>query len=172
MKNSKFLKLFNQFGMPVSLMAFGVLLLVFPDSASVVIAYGMGGILLLAGLVIGIGALLDRRLSKGLWALVCLSIGSTLLGKPLLLARNVGLFLGILLAVEGGRCLRKGSRLFGTVLLIAAAALILSPMTLSRLIFSVCGVALLLAGVISLLQRLKERRYLDDGGKPDIIDAL
>ena len=172
MKKQKISDLINHFGMPVMLMVFGLLLLVFPDSASVIIAYSMGGILLLGGLITGIGALLDRRLSKGIWALVCLSIGSTLLGSPLLLARNVGRFLGILLAIEGGSCLRKGSRVFGILLLAAAGALVLSPMSLSRLVFSACGLVVLVIGTVMLLKRLREARYLPRGKDDNIIDAL
>jgi len=171
MKKLKIPDNIHQFGMPVTLMVFGLILLIFPDSASVVIAYGVGGVLLAAGLVYGIGALLDRKLSKAFWALVCLSIGSTLLGNPLLLARNVGRFLGILLAMEGGNYLRKGSQVFGIVLLAAAAALVFAPMTLSRLVFSICGLAVLVIGIVMLLSRIREARYLPKGDD-NIIDAL
>lgn len=171
MKKLKFFDNLNQFGMPATLIIFGLILLIFPDSASVVIAYGVGILLLAAGLVFGVGALLDRQLSKAFWALVCLSVGGTLLGSPLLLARNVGRFLGILLAIEGGSCLRKGSQFFGIVLLAAAAALVLAPMTLSRLVFSICGLAVLIIGIVMLLSRLREARYLPKGDD-NIIDAL
>ena len=161
----------KQLAMPVTLIVFGLLLLIFPDSASVIIAYGIGGILLLAGIVMGIGALLDRRLSQILWTLACLSLGSALMGNPLLLARNVGRFLGILLAIEGGSCLRNGSRTLGTVLLVAAAIVVFSPMSLSRLVFSLCGAVVLVMGIAILISHLKQLRYLPRG-KDDIIDAL
>ena len=172
MKHKKIPEAAKELAMPVTLIAFGLLLLIFPDSASVIIAYGVGGILLLAGIVIGIGALLDRRLSQIFWTLVCLSLGTTLLGSPLLLARNVGSFLGILLAIEGGSCLRKGSRVFGTVLLVAAAVLVFSPMALSRLVFSLCGAVVLVMGIATLVSRLKQLRYLPQGKDRNIIDAL
>jgi uncharacterized membrane protein HdeD (DUF308 family) len=161
----------KQLAMPVTLIVFGLLLLIFPDSASVIIAYGLGGILLLAGVVMGIGAALDRRLSQILWTVACLSIGGTLMGNPLLLARNLGRFLGILLAIEGGSCLRNGSRTFGTVLLAAAAVVVFSPMTLSRLVFSLCGAVVLVMGIAVLISRLKQLRYLPKG-RDNIIDAL
>ena len=129
------------------------------------------GILLLAGVVMGIGAALDRRLSQIFWTVACLSIGGTLMGNPLLLARNLGRFLGILLAIEGGSCLRNGSRTFGTVLLAAAAVVVFSPMTLSRLVFSLCGAVVLVMGIAVLISRLKQLRYLPKG-KDNIIDAL
>ena len=71
----------KQLAMPVTLIFFGLLLLIFPDSASVIIAYGVGGILLLAGVVMGFGAALDRRLSQIFWTVACLSIGGTLMAS-------------------------------------------------------------------------------------------
>ena len=171
MKNRKFSETVNRYGMSVTTIALGLILLLVPDSAAIIIAYGIGGILLLGGIVLGAGGLLDRRLSRILWGLVCLSIGGTLLGNPLLLARNLGRFLGIWLAMEGGDCLRKGNRVFGVVILVAALVLVLSPMTLSRLLFSACGLVVLLIGIGMLADRLKNQKYLDKGDD-NIIDAL
>ena len=171
MKKETLWQLLDQFGMSLMLILLGLILLIVPDSASVIIAYLTAGILILSGIVIGIGALLDRRISRILWALVCLSLGGTLAGNPLLLARNVGRFLGILLAMEGGSCLRRGSRIFGTVLLVAALVLVFSPMTLSRVVFSLCGLVVLVTGTLMLLARIKDRRFLPEGDS-NIIDAL
>ena len=79
--------------------------------------------------------------------------------------------LGIWLAMEGGACLRKGNRVFGWVILAAAVALVLSPMTLSRLVFSACGLVVLLIGISMLLSRIRDQRFLDQGDD-NIIDAL
>ncbi len=171
MKKENLWQLLNRFGMSLTLILLGLILLLVPDSASVIIAYLVSGILTFCGIAIGIGALLDRQISKGIWALVCLSIGGTLMGNPLLLARNLGRFLGILLAIEGGDCLRKGNRGFGIVILVAAVALVLSPLTLSRLVFSACGLVVLLIGIGMLADRLRNRKYLNDGDD-NIIDAL
>ena len=171
MRKEKIWQSLNQFGMPATMILLGLILLLVPDSASVIIAYLISGILTLGGIVFAIGALLDRSFSKGFWALACLSIGGTLMGNPLLLARNLGRFLGILLAVEGGDCLRKGNRVFGIVILVAAVALILSPMTLSRLVFSGCGLVVLFIGIGMLADRLKNQKKLHKGDD-NIIDAL
>ena len=171
MKNLKLSEAVNRFGMSVTLILLGLILLMVPDSASVIIAYLVGGILTLAGIVFAIGALLDRSFSKGFWALACLSIGGTLAGNPLLLARNLGRFLGIMLAIEGGSCLRRGNRVFGTVILVAAVALVLSPMVLSRLVFSLCGLVVLFIGIGMLVDRLKHQKKLPKGDD-NIIDAL
>ena len=171
MKKETIWQLLNQFGMSLTLILLGLILLIVPDSASVIIAYLTGGILILSGIAVGIGALLDRRIFQGICALACLSVGGTLMGNPLLLARNLGRFLGVLLAIEGGDCLRKGNRSFGILLLVAAVALVMSPLTLSRLVFSLMGLVVLLIGIGMLAGRLKHRRYLNKGDD-NIIDAL
>ena len=76
-----------------------------------------------------------------------------------------------MLAIEGGSCLRRGNRVFGTVILVAAVALVLSPMALSRLVFSLCGLVVLFIGIGMLVDRLKNQRKLDRGDD-NIIDAL
>lgn len=171
MKKETIRQLLDQFGMSLTMILLGLILLLVPDSAAVIIAYLTAGILLLAGIAFGMGALLDRSFSKGIWAMVCLSVGGSLLGNPLLLARDLGRFLGILMAIQGGSCLRKGNRTFGTVILVAAAVLVLSPMALSRLVFSLCGLVVLVLGVAVLVSRLREHRYLPKGDD-NIIDAL
>lgn len=171
MNKRKFLAAVNHYGTSVTMILLGLILLLVPDSASMIIAYLIGGILTLGGIVFVIGALLDRSISKGFWAFVCLGLGSVLSGNPLLLAKNLGRFLGILMAIEGGDCLRKGNRIFGIVILVSAVALVLSPMALSRLVFSVCGLVVLAIGIGMLLDRLKNRNYLPKG-KDDIIDSL
>ena len=174
MKKMNFSYLLNRFGMPVTLMLLGLILLVSPDSASILIAKFMGWVLSAAGVFSLIMALSAsrNRVSKGIGAAVCLLIGSTLLAQPLLLAKNIGRFLGILLAIEGGNCLRKESTVFGIVLLIAAAGLVFAPLAASRLVFSLCGAVVLGIGIAMFVIRLKNRRYLEDGGDPNIIDAL
>ena len=171
MRKETLLRLLNRFGMSATLILLGLILLVAPDSAAVIIAYLMGGLLTFGGIVFGIGALLDRQISKIIWTLVCLSLGGTLMSNPLLLARNLGRFLGILLAMEGGSCLHRGNRTFGVIILVAAVVLVLSPMTLSRLVFSVCGLVVLAIGVGMLAERIRNQAYLDKGDD-NIIDAL
>ena len=171
MNKRKVLEAVNRYGMPATTILLGLILLLVPDSAAALITYGIGGVLLLGGALFAVGAFLDRSVSKGFWALICLSIGGMLLGNPLLLARNLGRFLGIWLAIEGGDCLRKGNRVFGTVILVAAVALVLSPMTLSRLVFSVCGLVVLVIGIGMLADRIRNQKYLDKGDD-NIIDAL
>ena len=171
MKKETLWQLLDQFGVSLMLILLGLILLIVPDSASVIIAYLTAGILILSGIVIGIGALLDRKVFQGICALVCLSVGGTLMGNPLLLARNLGRFLAVLLAMEGGTCLRKGNSLWGAVLLVSALVLCFAPMMFSRLVFSLMGLVVLLIGIGMLVTRLKNQKKIS-GGDNNIIDAL
>ena len=174
MKKMKFSNLLNRFGMPVTLMLFGLLLMLSPDSASILIAKVIGWILTAAGVGCVIGAVTASRgrVSKGIWAVVCLMIGSSLLAQPLLLAKNIGRFLGVLLAIEGGNCMRKDSTLMGIALLIAAVVLVFAPLTASRIVFTLCGAVVLVIGIAMFALRLKRNPWLDEGDDPNIIDAL
>ena len=52
------------------------------------------------------------------------------------------------------------------------ALLVLMPMSASRLVFTLCGVAVLVIGGVMLLDRIRGRRWLQGGDDPNIIDAL
>lgn len=165
--------LLKLFTMPLLLLVLGVILLLNPDSASIIIAKVMGWILIGSGVGYGIYALQRNR--RFFTAVACLILGSVLLANPLILARNIGRVLGIILAVEGVQILMKhsGSKAMGVLTLLGAVVLVMAPMTASRLVFSLCGLILICIGGAQLLERIR-RKQLRKGGddKPDIIDAL
>lgn len=175
MNMSKLSNWFNRFGMPVTMIGFGLILLFSPDTASILISKLVGWLLTAAGIVYGIYAFLSwpvKRIARVISTIILLGIGSVLLARPLLLAENIGRFLAILLAIEGGQCLRSQRKLLAILCFIAALILCLSPLTASRLVFSLCGLTVLAMGVFMLLDRLKRREYLDEPEDPNIIDAL
>ena len=174
MKNSPFLSLVRRIAVPVAVMVFGLILLVNPDSASGLLGRLLGWCLVLGGLCFLGGALTGGGTAgKVLSGLVCLALGFWLLRNPMALARGVGRFLGILLAIRGVQeCVRSasgGGKALGGIMAALGAVLILLPMTTSRLVFSLCGGAVLAVGVGMLINRLREDRGGDD---PNIIDAL
>lgn len=169
--------LVNVFAMPVTLMLLGLVLLLNPDSAAIVIARIIGWLLNVVGIGYGIAAFLGtskRKTVNIVTAVVCLLLGNVLLLNPLLLASNLGRFLGILLAVEGAQILLKnsGSRAMGILTLVGAVVLVMAPMAASRLVFSLCGLVLLCIGGAQLLERLRRQKLTKGPDKPDIIDAL
>lgn len=177
MKKTDIGNLLNLFAMPVILIGLGVILLLNPDSAAIVIAKILGWILEAAGVLYGIYAFLGtagRKTGRIFSAVACLLLGSLLLANPLILAANIGRVLGIMLAVEGGQILLKGngSKGLGILTLVGAVVLITAPMTASRLVFTLCGLILICIGGAQLLERLRTKELHKGGDKSDIIDAL
>lgn len=177
MKKKDIGNLINTFAMPVTLIVLGAVLLLSPDSASILIAKIIGWMLCAGGVVYGIFfALLGesrKQASRFITAIACFLLGGLLLANPLLLARNIGRFLGILLIMEGGQVIFRGtgSKGLGVIMIFGALVLIFAPMTASRLVFSLCGLLLICIGGAELLEKLRKRKLNPGKEKPDIIDA-
>ena len=178
MKNNSFLNLLYRLASPIAVTLLGLLLLINPDSASVLIARILGWGLTVVGIGFGIAAILDRdnRVRKGITAVFFACAGGTLTANPLLLAAWIGRFIGVLIAIRGVRDLLLHSsygysRMLALITTAVGALLVVLPMTTSRLVFSVCGLVVLAIGIGMLLDRLKNRNYLPKG-KDNIIDAL
>lgn len=178
MKKRDILSLLYQLASPIALMVLGLVLLVSPDSASAMIARLLGWLMTLTGIGIGLWAIIDRRnaVGKGIMAVGCACIGGWLLANPLLLAAWIGRLLGILILLRGGRDVflarsRGHGQTLALITLAVGIVLIVLPMTTSRLVFRLLGLVIALIGAAMLLDRLKDRRYLD-AGDSDIIDAL
>lgn len=179
MKKHDILSLVYQLASPVALMVLGLVLIVSPDTASVLVAKLLGWGMFAVGLGFGVAAVVSREgtVGKVLGAAICIGIGGFLLRNPLVLAAGIGRLLGILLILRGGRDVvlsrRRGhGRVLAVVVTLVGVVLTVLPLTTSRLVFSLCGVVVLLIGAAMLLDRLRDRRYLDGGSDPNIIDAL
>ena len=178
MKKNDIFPLVQLYLAPVLVILLGVLLLINPDSASVLISLLLGGILTILGIVVGVGFLFGaRKPGKLVMALGLLAAGSILSRNPLLLASFAGRIIGLLLLVDGIGDLvnarRQGIRgLMPLVVTVLGAVLTLMPMSASRLVFSLCGLLVAIVGVMMLLDRIRRRRL--PGGDKDrkIIDAL
>lgn len=178
MKKNKILSIVYQFASPVALMILGAVLLLFPDSASVLVAKVLGWGILIAGIVFAVSAVASPGGTAGkvICAVVCLAVGGWLVKNPLVLAKGVGRFVGILLAIRGLQDLFQSVSGQGRLLSVVTAAigviLILLPMTTSRVVFSLCGLVVLIIGIAMLVDRIRKRRFLKPGDDPNIIDAL
>lgn len=161
---------------PAALMIMGLILLLNPDSLSALISTVLGWALLLAGVGFLAAAVLNRfgTLSSVVGGLVCFSLGGWLLRHPLVLAAGIGRIAGILLIIRGAQewfdsRLPQG-RLLAAISVVLGILLVVLPMTASRVVFSLCGLGVLIVGAVMLVERLR-----DSGGPknpPDIIDAL
>ena len=178
LKKKEFMSLAYQLASPVALILLGLILLFSPDTAAVLISRLIGWGFFAVGIGFGIAALVSRGgdVGKIVGALCCIAAGSFLMRNPLWLARGIGRVLGILLMIRGGRDFFQSrlteGKILSLVCTVLGVVLVVLPMTVSRWVFSLCGLVMTIVGVVMLLERLKERKFLDDGGDPNIIDAL
>lgn len=179
MKKNDIFTLVSRLLSPVLLMVLGFVLLVNPDSASVLIAKVIGWVAVIAGVVFGISALGSRGGTAGkvVGAVVCLTIGGWLLGNPLALAAGIGRLVGIVLLIRGIQDIADAGRqrhgmALAVVSALLGAVLLFLPMTTSRVVFSLCGLVVLIIGIAMLVDRLKQQKRLAEPEKPDVIDAL
>lgn len=171
MKNNKWLSLLA----PVALMALGLVLFFVPDTGSILLSKILGWGLTLVGILAIFWTVFAREWRKLVIGIVLVGIGSVLLAKPLALAAFVGRILGVVLAfrgiVEWTQSVNRQGKLLCVAVTLVGVILILMPMSASRLVFSVCGLVLVVCGGIMLAQRLRQQRYLPKN-RDDIIDAL
>lgn len=171
MKNNKWLSILA----PVALVVLGIILFFVPDTGSILLSKILGWVLTLAGITAILWAVFAREWGKVAVGLVLVGIGSVLLAKPLALAAFVGRILGVVLAFRGiaewTQSATRQGKLLCVVVTLVGVVLFLMPMSASRLVFSGCGLVLVICGVMMLVQRLRQLRYLPKN-RDDIIDAL
>ena len=179
MKKNDILSWLKLIATPVLLMVLGLILLIHPDSASVLAAQILGWALLAAGVGFGVSAVAGHfgTVGKVLSSIGCFAVGLWLLRNPLMLAAGLGRLVGILLAVRGIRdLLDAAQRHFGMlsaiVILLLGVVLIALPMTTSRVVISLCGLLVVAVGAAILADRMRNRRRLQEPDDPNIIDAL
>lgn len=183
MKKMDIVQLVNTCGGPLLVMVLGAILLIHPDSATVLITKLLGWVLVICAGGCGANALLGPKMKRSarlFCALGFLWSGIWLLNHPLVLARLLGRVLGLILLAHGGSGLYddiKAKRLqltLGNVLSAGSAVLgivlVLLPMTTTRLLFSLVGIVMLALGLGEIYHRLNRREELP-AGDPNIIDG-
>ena len=178
MKKDEIFSLLRLILAPVLVIALGLVLIWNPDSATALISRILGWILICIAVGIGLSAVFQEsgRVGKGIAAVLFAVAGGWLVRNPLALAAWIGRFVGVLLVIDGLQDianLRRAGRRFMMPLIATAVGVILvvMPMATSRLVFTLCGVVVLVIGVGMLLERLKGKKRLESS-KDDIIDAL
>ena len=160
----------------------GALLALNPDSASVLVSAVLGWGLIVVGVMLIVGGFLSRTewgaVLQGALFLLC---GSWLHRSPLMIASVLGVIVGVAAVRQGWRTAQTvrqtmgsgGIWIPGCVLaaleLLVGIRLILSPLSMSRLVMTVAGLALAVCGAWDLISRQRERRYIP--GESRIIDA-
>ena len=180
----------------VILILIGAVLLIHPDFGSRALTLTLGWMLVIAG-GIGVAVSLYTRMMLGFGtaggSLMMLLAGVLILSSPMMLASLFGLVLGAYLVFSGlgsfadARRLRSVGQPWALGMLWAAAtalvglSLILSPMTSSRVVMRLAGLAMIVFGAGSIVTHARLSRFLRDqdrffdrlGGEDDdnIIDV-
>lgn len=179
MKYRNWLEFVKPLVIPVALMVLGVILIVNPDSAAALVGKIIAWAMILGGTVMGIAALsgdISRRLRRLIPGAIALILGIWLMTTPLFIAKSLGRFLGLLLALQAGGEIgdafrsRQRISVLSVVTLVAGAVLVLVPMTTSRIVIVICGILVLCIGAAELAERLLRRKLPKKGEKPDIIE--
>lgn len=179
MKKQDILPLLKLLSVPVFLILLGLILIVHPDAASVMIATVVGYVLIAGAVIGGVAAVVSPRgkLGKALFSIALGAIGIWLVQNPLILAAGIGRFVGVMILINSLPDLIYAHRQGRTILphgisVLTGVVLLLLPMTASRLVFTLGGVAVTAIGIFMFADRIRGHRWLDAGDDPNIIDAL
>ena len=161
----------------------GALLLTNPDFGSAVVSNILGWLLVVfGGLALVYGLLKKAGIVWDIVSALVVVIGGVMLWNPLMLARVLGILLGLFLAFQGLTALsaalkvRRNGGNAGAALVLAILLLVLGlvlmflPLTTSRLLMTVAGIIFTASGVIGLLIRAKTDR-LQESNDSNIVDA-
>ena len=167
----------------VCLIVVGLLLLANPDFGSALVSNILGWLLVVfGGLALVYGLLKKAGLVWDLISAAVVAIGVVLLWNPLLLARILGVLLGLFLAFQGLTALsnalkvRRNGGNAGAALVLAVLLLVLGlvlmflPLSTSRVLMTIAGVVFTLSGVSSLIVRARMDR-LQENNDSNIVDA-
>ena len=166
----------------ILMIVFGAVLVMNPDSASALVSAILGWGLLVVGVALVIGGFLDGRdggsIGQGLLFAV---VSSWLRRNPLMIAKVVGVLLGLTAVQHGWRALENAQRskrnggfwvpgaVVAAVELLVGVRLIFSPLSVSRVVLTLAGIAMAACGIWELISRRREKKYIP--GTPNIIDA-
>lgn len=180
MRNFDWKSLLRREGGSVLMILCGLILTVKPDTASALISALAGWVLIAVGaaaLIAGfVGGFRAGSVATGAVLLVA---GSWLRRDPLMIASVVGFALGLLVLSQGWQAMKDAQRMkrgggfwvpgavLAVVELLVGIRLILSPLSVSRVMFAVAGIVMVLCGACNLAGHRK-RTGAASGG---IIDA-
>lgn len=168
----------------VLMIVFGFILLLNPDLGSAALASVLAWLLVAigaGGLILGVPA--GAGLGQLGGSILALVGGIWLLKDPLMLARLLGIGLGLLLASQGYNALTDAlsvrrcgglylpGMVFGGIMLILGLGLVFSPLGASRFVMTVAGLVMIICGIGNLVSHRRSVRYIQDHEKPRIIDA-
>lgn len=161
----------------VILILIGAVLLLRPDAGAKALTLVAGWILIAAGAACLGGALLARMtLGYGTMgsSLMMLLLGLLIVTRPMMLASLFGVVIGAYLVFSGlgslgdaGRLRANGQSwvpgmLWGGASVVVGVYLIISPMTSSRFVMMIAGLAMIACGVGSIVTHVRLTRFLEE----------
>jgi uncharacterized membrane protein HdeD (DUF308 family) len=176
-------QLITLLGMPALTVVLGLILLVNPDIASVLIGKVLGWACVLGALVFAFRSRSGNNRPAVAGSVILGALGVWMLTNPLFLAGIMGRVLGFYLLLRGlqdGRMdlkMNSGKVIISTSLILAAVmaliglVLILVPLATSRMVFSIIGILMICVGIAECADRIRGRKLLDEGSDPNIIDV-
>lgn len=171
---------------PVCLIAVGLILLLNPDIGSAAISTILGWMLVAAGGLGGVVCIFSWPICgipEVIVSVLALGLGIYILVNPLALASILGIGLGIFLVIQGSSGVAEAFQLkrcgyswmpnlvLALLTLGLGAVLIFAPLTTSRIVMIICGAAMMLCGVVSLILRARAAKRLQGYQDSNIIDA-
>lgn len=175
MKDTKMLRLLAG---PALTVVLGLILLLSPDSASALVGRILGWVAVFIALAEAFGG--GKR--SAVKAVIFGIIGVLILRDPLYVAKFLGRVLGLALFMWGFGGISRARRVRGQLsvtpgTVLSGAAVIIGlvlffvPMTTSRLVLSGIGILMIGIGVAEGYDRLRDKKQLEEGSDPNIIDV-
>ena len=181
MRNLDFKDLLRREGGSLLTIFCGVILVLRPDTASALLSAVAGWALIAVGVAALIGGFTGSSGGSVVTGAVLVLSGSWLHRSPLMIASVLGFVVGFLVLRQGLRAMKDAQRskrnggfwIPGAVLAVLEALvgirLILSPLSISRFVLSIGGIALIVIGICNLVAHYRSTRYIPEPG--GIIDA-
>lgn len=162
---------------PALTIILGIVLIFKPETLTSTIAWCIGFVIALTGA----GKLIQffSRQGKNIWhllgAIVLLILGFSILKNPVSLEKRVSQVIGILLLLQAVRSyldpIAAHEKASSIAMGIMGAVLLLVPLSVPRLVVSVCGVVVLALGIGMVLDVRSGSNHPNDPDNPDVIDA-
>ena len=181
MRNLDWKALLRQEGGSLLMILCGVILVLKPDTASALLSAVAGWALIAVGVAALIGGFTGSPGGSVVTGAVLLLSGAWLHRNPLMIASVLGFVVGFLVLRQGIRAMKDAQRskrngglwIPGAVLAVLEALigvrLLLSPLSISRFVLSIGGIALIVLGACNLVAHYRSTRYIPEPG--GIIDA-
>lgn len=181
MRNLDWKALLRQEGGSLLMILCGVILVLKPDTASALLSAVAGWALIAVGVAVLIWGFTGSSGGSVVTGTVLLLSGAWLHRNPLMIASVLGFVVGFLVLRQGLRAMKDVQRskrngglwIPGAVLAVIEALigvrLMLSPLSISRFVLSIGGIALIVLGACNLVAHYRSTRYIPEAG--GIIDA-